>query len=44
MTSKAPPYGEAYVWVWLPDKTEPVVAGRSYQKTPQCSAYNRVVV
>lgn len=28
MTSKA--YTEAFVWVWLPDATEPVVAGRLY--------------
>jgi serine/threonine-protein kinase HipA len=27
MTSEAG-YGEAYVWVWLPGETEPVVAGR----------------
>ncbi|MGI9363127.1 MAG: type II toxin-antitoxin system HipA family toxin [Parasphingorhabdus sp.] len=28
MNSKLPKYDEAYVWVWLPDATEPVVAGR----------------
>lgn len=28
MSSKLPKYDEAYVWVWLPDTTEPVVAGR----------------
>ncbi len=28
MSSRVPAYDEAYVWVWLPDKTEPVVAGR----------------
>jgi len=28
MSSKLPKYDEAYVWVWLPDITEPVVAGR----------------
>ena len=27
MTSKIPP-NEAFVWVWLPDHIEPVVAGR----------------
>lgn len=27
-TSKLPKYDEAYVWVWLPGATEPVVAGR----------------
>ncbi|MEX1198167.1 MAG: type II toxin-antitoxin system HipA family toxin [Pseudohongiellaceae bacterium] len=28
MTSDAAGYDEAYVWVWLPEVTEPVVAGR----------------
>lgn len=28
MSSKPPRYDEAYVWVWLPGKTEPVIAGR----------------
>lgn len=28
MSSKLPKYDEAYVWVWLPGATEPVVAGR----------------
>lgn len=28
MNSKVPKYDEAYVWVWLPGATEPVVAGR----------------
>jgi len=28
MSSKPPKYDEAYVWVWLPGGTEPVVAGR----------------
>lgn len=28
MSSKPPKYDEAYVWVWLPGATEPVVAGR----------------
>lgn len=28
MTSeKDAPYSEAYVWIWLPGATEPVVAG-----------------
>ena len=34
MTSKnrqAPAHDEAYVWVWLPGTTEPVVAGRVYR-------------
>jgi len=28
MNSRAPGYDEAFVWVWLPGTTEPVVAGR----------------
>jgi serine/threonine-protein kinase HipA len=28
MSSKMPTYDEAFVWVWLPGTTEPVVAGR----------------
>jgi len=28
MSSKVPQYDEAFVWVWLPDQTTPVVAGR----------------
>src|SRR5699024_9963218 len=28
MSSKLPKYDEAYVWVWLPGATAPVVAGR----------------
>ncbi|MEX2489121.1 MAG: type II toxin-antitoxin system HipA family toxin [Pseudomonadales bacterium] len=28
MSSDIPKYDEAYVWVWLPEATEPVVAGR----------------
>lgn len=36
MTSRVLKYEEAYVWVWLPDATEPVVAGR-------LSAHNNVV-
>lgn len=28
MISKVPAYDEAFVWVWLPGATEPVVAGR----------------
>ncbi len=28
MSSKVPKYDEAFVWVWLPGATEPVVAGR----------------
>lgn len=28
MSSRLPKYDEAYVWVWLPGETEPVVAGR----------------
>lgn len=30
MNSKVPTYDEAYVWVWLPGATAPVVAGRLY--------------
>ncbi|RUU26347.1 MULTISPECIES: HipA domain-containing protein [unclassified Mesorhizobium] len=30
MSSKVPKYDEAYVWVWLPGETAPVVAGRLY--------------
>ena len=29
------PYSEAYVWVWLPNATEPVVAGLVTQQGPQ---------
>jgi hypothetical protein len=29
------PYSEAYVWVWLPNATEPVVAGLLTQQGPQ---------
>lgn len=28
MTSKNGPYTEAFVWIWLPNETKPVVAGR----------------
>ena len=28
MTSDVAPAGEAFVWIWLPGATEPVVAGR----------------
>ena len=36
MTSDAlTPYSEAYVWVWLPNATEPVVAGLLIQQGPQ---------
>ena len=28
MTTSNPGYTEAYVWIWLPDHTEPVVAGK----------------
>ena len=28
MSSKLPKYDEAYVWVWLPGATEPIIAGR----------------
>ena len=36
MTSDAlTPYSEAYVWVWLPNATEPVVAGLLSQQGPQ---------
>jgi serine/threonine-protein kinase HipA len=30
MNSKIPAYNEAYVWVWLPGASAPVVAGRLY--------------
>ena len=30
MTSKNKKPDEAYVWIWLPDETDPVVAGRLY--------------
>lgn len=30
MTSKAQNYSEAYVWIWLPGATQPVVAGRLF--------------
>ena len=32
MSSKVPTYDEAYVWVWLPGATEPVIAGRLYAR------------
>ena len=28
MTSDGQGYGQAFVWIWLPDETEPVVAGK----------------
>src|SRR5262245_12358896 len=28
INSNAKDYGEAYVWIWLPGETEPVVAGK----------------
>ena len=28
MTTSNQNYKEAYVWIWLPGKTEPVVAGK----------------
>lgn len=34
MSSKLPEYDEAYVWVWLPGATEPVVAGRLSAQGP----------
>lgn len=30
MSSEIPAYNEAYVWIWLPGATTPVVAGRLY--------------
>ncbi len=30
MSSKPPTYDEAFVWVWLPGATEPIIAGRLY--------------
>ena len=32
MPSKDQSYTEAYVWVWLPDEVEPVVAGKLTQE------------
>jgi serine/threonine-protein kinase HipA len=32
MNSKGPAYDEAFVWVWLPGATEPVVAGRLHAR------------
>jgi len=37
MSSKLPTYDEAFVWVWLPGATEPVVAGRLH-------AHNEIVI
>jgi len=35
MTSDlSPPPGEAFVWIWLPGATEPVVAGRIARAGP----------
>lgn len=34
MTSKNQAYKEAYVWIWLPQETSPVVAGRLEQEGP----------
>lgn len=34
MTSKNQTYNEAYVWIWLPNTTTPVVAGRLEQNGP----------
>ena len=34
MTSKNKNYNEAYVWIWLPNATTPVVAGRLEQDGP----------
>ena len=28
-------YSEAYVWVWLPDAPQPVVAGRLFKQGQQ---------
>src|SRR5690606_27859656 len=39
MTSDAAAPREAYVWTWLPDRTEPVVAGR-LAATPQGLQFN----
>lgn len=33
-------YSEAYVWIWLPDRTEPVVAGRLAEVTPGVLQFN----
>ena len=32
MTSNTTPHSEAYTWIWLPDETEPVVAGKLTQE------------
>ena len=32
MTSKLSPAEQAFVWVWLPDISEPVVAGRIHKR------------
>ncbi|WP_197703578.1 hypothetical protein [Marinobacter sp. LV10R510-11A] len=39
MTSKDS-VDELYVWVWLPDATEPVVAGRLYRDSNNPGVYN----
>ena len=35
MTSESTPPREAFVWIWLPDRTQPVVAGRVQAEGPQ---------
>jgi serine/threonine-protein kinase HipA len=32
MTSRPSPAEQAFVWVWLPDNSEPVVAGRVHKQ------------
>lgn len=39
MTSDVAAPGEAFVWTWLPDRAEPVVAGR-LAHTPQGLQFN----
>ena len=36
MTSDDPPPHEAFVWIWLPGETEPVVAGRIQAEGSRC--------
>ena len=38
---RSEPYSEAYVWIWLPGATQPVVAGRVYvESSPATLAFN----
>lgn len=40
MNSKPPAPNEAFVWIWLPGETEPIVAGRIDQVSPDSPSLN----